>query len=499
MTKEKFGGTVFLNLVGNGVRIVFSFLGVLLAARWLGAHDFGNINLILGYTAFLQYLLALGFDHALTFYVPKYLAAGRARLAGGLFWFSVSASLALAVLVFLPSLALLPKLSGRFADPAFWAPFVIIGLQMELFAIGSVMTGFLRGVKKFVPVIVKDQFLFPAGQLLFIVVFVKFMEKGVMGYAAAYALASAAAMLYLLPPVLRTLREWRGQAGAAGRSEYGDYLAFSFPVAVMNTLEPLFIWTGIIVMGKFLPPGDIGVFSVAFRTTVLLHFFFKAVVPIISPYLAEAHHAGKPDEFAALYQTVNMWCLKWVLCVAFVLLALPGEILAVFGREYAAGVNVLLIMLPGLCFEGIFGGARMTLVMAGKNRADVINYAVVIALNVAATWLLVPRYGLAGGAAAISAMFVLLNLLRVAEVALLCKAAPFSLKQAKPLLALAAVFTGLDFTLRAAPLTPAARIALTAVFFAVGLLACYWSDKDAFLSRLRRRQAPAAPAVPGEA
>jgi len=46
MTKHNLGSTVFLNLVGNRARIVFSFAGVMLAARFLGAHDFGTVNII---------------------------------------------------------------------------------------------------------------------------------------------------------------------------------------------------------------------------------------------------------------------------------------------------------------------------------------------------------------------------------------------------------------------------------------------------------------------
>jgi len=497
VTKTKAGGAVLLNLLGNGIRIVFSFVAVLLAARWLGASDFGTVNIILGYTVFLQYLLALGFDHALTFYIPKCASTGQYSRANAFLRFSISASLLLALLIFIPAALWLPSISVRFSDPVFWAPFLVIGAQMELFALGNVTAGFLRGVKKFIPVIVKDQFLFPAGQLVFILVFVKFLDMGVMGYAWAYALASAVALIYLIPPTWATLCEWRasGAPPEAG-APYKEFLSFSVPVALMNTFEPLFVWTGIIVMGKFLSPGEIGVFSVAFRTAVLLHFFFKAVVPIFSPYLAEAHHAGNHAEFSSLYQTVNMWCLKWVLCVAFVLLALPAEILSVFGREYAAGVNVLLIMLPGLCFEGIFGGARMTLVMAGKNRVDVINYAAVIAFNVAATYLLVPRYGLAGGAAAISSMFVLLNLLRVAELGLMCGVWPFSVRQLKPLSFLAAVFLLLDLALRTPALTSKARIVVTMVIFSAGLVSCFWGDRGVFLSRLKRK-AP-APSVPVE-
>ncbi len=61
-----------INMIGQGLRVSLSFLATVFVSRWLGASGFGEINLILGYTAYLAYFLTFGFDNSLPFYSSKF-------------------------------------------------------------------------------------------------------------------------------------------------------------------------------------------------------------------------------------------------------------------------------------------------------------------------------------------------------------------------------------------------------------------------------------------
>lgn len=106
--------------------------------------------------------------------------------------------------------------------------------------------------------------------------------------------------------------------------------------------------------------------------------------------------------------------LTWLPLVALAgaaawwLLPLPG------GGRYAGAAPAFVLLLPGVAAHGFAAHTGYVLLVRGRNVAAAWVGGISLAVAVAAAWALAPRWGAAGGAAAISASLVVRTLLLLA-------------------------------------------------------------------------------------
>ena len=483
--KRSVAGYSALNLAGNGLRIVLSFITVIFASRWLGASDFGKASLILAYTGYLYYLLTLGFDYGLPFFIGGGRKGADARTGASALRVGLTISTVVALLVFLLAWFIVPPILERAKMVDLFWPVVIFTVQMWVGAVGYIFGGYLRGMKTFIPVILKDQILFPAFHFLGLFLLVKMYPGGVMGYSIGYSCATLFSVVYAGMRVLavRRMSLGRSPAPAWPVKQWKSWVSYSFPLAIMGGLEPFLVSISVMMAGWHFATGEVAKIVVSLRVAVFVQFLLVVLAPVYSPYMADLWKRGRKKELGDLYRTMSFWSSKWSILLAFFLASSSDFVMRLFGGAYGGAGLVLLMILPGTVFEGCLGVSRLSLIMAGRNKANAILTALAIGLNLLFGNLLAPHYGLMGIAGAFSLSWLALNLGRIAWYRAVSGSLPFDVSQVRYLAALIAVLSGCWWAISLLGLSQNMTMAVSSGVFLAGLIWAYWGDRDLFLSR----------------
>lgn len=173
-------------------------------------------------------------------------------------------------------------------------------------------------------------------------------------------------------------------------------------VSTTMLVTPVFFFivseTDVLALGFFREPAEVGIYNVSRRLAEITQFAHAAVVALVLPRLAEAYGRREMDRFQACVDTMNLaalvpGCLAIVLLIAF-----REPLLSLFGPEFTAGQEVILIMCITRVVDMGLGPASEILMMSGRHvLASRINIAFSV-FNVVLNLLLVPRYGMVGAA-----------------------------------------------------------------------------------------------------
>jgi hypothetical protein len=156
-----------------------------------------------------------------------------------------------------------------------------------------------------------------------------------------------------------------------------------------------------------------------------------------------------------------------------------------FGKDFSGIEPLLYLILIGNFFEGCFGTVRQSLVMAGRNVVNTVNYVVAIAVNILLCVGLAPEWGVQGIAVSFSFTMVVLSLTRVFQFYRIYRISPLSWGQLKFLGLEAIVVSTAAFAVVQLPADSYARLALCALGFFVFVVVLFWKEKDLVLDKLR--------------
>ena len=167
------------------------------------------------------------------------------------------------------------------------------------------------------------------------------------------------------------------------------------------------------ILGLFATATDVGVYTAAARTALLTRFLLLANSAVAAPRFAALHAANDREGVARL--AVRSTILTTVSSVPLLLIFIvfPEKILSLFGPQFEAGAQALIILSAGQFVNAMTGPVGYLLNMSGFHRIEG-RIAVVGALMTAGLcFVLIPIWGLLGAAAANAIATGTCNLLRV--------------------------------------------------------------------------------------
>lgn len=385
-----------------------TYVGTAVLTRVLSPGDFGIYSFILS----LALVLAVPAQFGVPTLVVRETAAARTLGDFGLMrgliiranQFIVISSLVMAVGAAVVSL-LSPGARGNLA-------ILLWGLALvPLTSLSAVRGGLLRGMGKVLHGQWPDQIL-KTGLFLVALVPVWLMGRRIepdlaMALNVGATLAAlVAGMLLFLGMRPKELPE------AKPRFETRRWLASMAPFALSTGTLLITGHTGVLMMYLLGNQTDTAVYRIAQQTSLFCGIGYTAVIAILAPRFASAHAARDRD--AIRHEATLGARLATLACAPFVLILVVagGPLLGLgFGAAYAVGWAPMAVMAGAQLVNAMFGCAASVLIMGGAEKDTTISFLVGLGAQIALAAVMIPLFGVMGGALATAGSTLLTNLL----------------------------------------------------------------------------------------
>ena len=150
--------------------------------------------------------------------------------------------------------------------------------------------------------------------------------------------------------------------------------------------------------------------------------------------IAEDWDKGDMVALKSHYSLAAYWITVTTLPLFIVMVLVPENFLAVFGPDYIAGKWTFVILAIGQMVNSITGQCGYMLILTGRQKLFFVDSLTAAIIAILLSVLLIPKYGLEGGAVASAVGFAGVNVLRVVQVLIIHGIHPYSARLLKPIL-----------------------------------------------------------------
>jgi O-antigen/teichoic acid export membrane protein len=496
-------------LTGGIVYGLSGFLFAVAATRALGADGAGVLFEAIALLTIGTTVALLGTDAGVIWAIPRYRAHNRSQ--------DVARTLALALVpvaaVGLAFAALIAIAAPQIADVLFGGvhedeavPYLrLLAPFLPLLAASRLLASATRGYGRILPYVLIENAGKGVVRVLLALVAVA-VGAGQLGFVSAWAvpiLLGFAATATVLHRIVAADRVDPAAPRAEKRALAREFWGFTAPRSVQAFFSVTILWLDILLVGSLASTREAGIYAAATRyvtvSMLVLQMLFAALGPQVSDLIAR----DRIDRVETTYRTATIWvtALAWPLYVAIVSFA--PTFLAVFGPEFVAGEDALVILAGASLVNLATGPGALVLLMSGRSRLLLANAVVSLAMNVTLNFVLIPALGITGAAIALGASVLFNSIAPLAQARYLLGIHPFTRGLALVATASVSLYGGLGIAFRVAlgdslPVLGVFVLAATALY-----LVFLWRFRDALelttigdalgLSRRRVEVAPAAP------
>ena len=353
-----------MNLAGGAAKafivkiagVVLYFAFTVFLARAMSKDDYGTTMYAITVMTVLSPLCLLGYDRVALKFAAMYTADGdRPHLAGVL---RRSRQLGLgANLVWLVA-GVAAAGFGLYDYSQGLGQAVLLGLLvLPLWTWMILNREYQRGLKVMLPALLGFHILRPALATLF----------AVIALAAAPLTANAALICLgaaiLVAVILDGFRIRRALGGITPKFEPRKWAQTARPLLFSTIMNAISARADMLLIGWLLTMSVAAEYAVALRLAALLAFSLDAVRIAIAPMISELYHRNHMAELQAQVTRASQWIFLATVPLALLLVLFARPVLGLFGPEYVAADNILIVLIIGQTIGALAGPAGVLMTM----------------------------------------------------------------------------------------------------------------------------------------
>lgn len=394
-------GSLILTFSNLTVRFA-GYVFRILMGRFLAPQEFGLLNLALP----LQYMVILFASSGIAPSVAKFVSEFRAderRRAGVVYSGVVFYPVIGAVLGLFFYLAAVPIGTRVFHEPAVADLLKIAAFAFPLGMATAALTGTFQGYKRFD--MMAATLIFQ--QLSRIVFGVALVFLGYQAFGAI--LGSTLGFAATLPLALVFLRYLQvGRFSVVGE-DFKKVFMFSLPVSLTSLATFALTYADVLLIGYYLSPYEVGVYSAASPTSRLLLAFSSALYAVLLPSVSEIRAERSAPEVRAHLHRAYLLSLGGLLPVVLISVLYAGDIIALLfpGEGYAGAVEPFKVLVVGATFLGVFTVNSAVFQGLDHPRVPMKVMAAAAVADIVLNVILIPPLGIMGAAYATALSFAL--------------------------------------------------------------------------------------------
>ena len=212
-------------------------------------------------------------------------------------------------------------------------------------------------------------------------------------------------------------------------------IRFSFPLLFVGLLSLLMLRIDILMLGHFKTAEDVGIYSAAMQTSILVLIILTSFNAIFAPIIADLYNKKELSRLKSLFKTVTKWVFQLTFPIFLLMVIFARDILSLFGPTFMVGVICLVILATAQFINSCTGSVGYMIMMSGRSNINFYNALFMCIMNIVLNYILIPAYGIIGAALATGISIVSINLIRLLEVYSLMKIHPYNSNFLKPFLA----------------------------------------------------------------
>ncbi len=389
------GSLTFLILRIFGMMVGYTF--TLIVTRNLGASAWGIFALSFTVLQITSVIGKLGLDTALLRFIAQYNAQRKVKTAKYIYLKSIIVIIPLSFLLSVFLYYLSPLLAEKvFGKPHLASYFKLMSFALIPFVLLSINSESLRAFKKIKEYTTLQNLLpFLCAFIFFSIFFYILHIKNIKVIIIAYILGIGVSFFISF---LLLNKEFSNKNGELEKISLRQILSVSLPMFLSSSLFMVMSWTDTIMLGMWRTEEEVGIYNVAMRLSMITSFTLGAINSIAAPKFAEFW--GKKDleglkKVAQQSTKLIFWTSAPVLALYLIF---PGEFMGLFGYKFRKGALALVFLTIGQFVNAACGSVGYILQMTEKHKIFQNILLIATLINLILNILLIPKYGLNGGA-----------------------------------------------------------------------------------------------------
>jgi O-antigen/teichoic acid export membrane protein len=386
--------------------IIVNYSSQILLARWLGATEYGTYDYILNLGMLLSYIAGLGLPNALLKLVPEYEVKkdwGRARGIICHSWLYVAiAGIFLSIVVTIVIVYLGEKSSLNL-------PTMLLGVwTIPLLALLKQQMEMSRVLNLFVLAYLPSVIILP----IFLIVGIFCLQHYLFPLTSSDAIAIFIISLFILLALQLWLfcqqlpQEWLAYKPVRTPKEW---LSVSLPFLLGDGAYLILNRTDIFMIGFFLDPKQVGIYSAALKTACWINILLTASTTVLATTFSSLYVQGKQKDLQDLLTGIIGWIFFPALFASCYLFLFGDDVLALFGTEFIAAKWSMLVLVVGQLVNVASGCVGYIMQVTGHNYQCIYVYFCGTLINLALSIILIPLLGILGGAIATAVTMIVWN------------------------------------------------------------------------------------------
>lgn len=180
--------------------------------------------------------------------------------------------------------------------------------------------------------------------------------------------------------------------------EVMKWVKISIPFLLISGFILILNSTDIIMLGLFVGPKEVAIYSISYRIAMLTTFILTAVSAIAAPTIAELYFENKITELKSFAKKTAHLVFWPTLFVIFGTVIFSEFILKLFGANYLDGKLLLYVLLIGQLINASVGAVGYFLNMTGHQKDSAKVFAFAALINLILNPLAIYFYGAIGAA-----------------------------------------------------------------------------------------------------
>ncbi|AJF62654.1 MAG: Polysaccharide biosynthesis protein [archaeon GW2011_AR20] len=393
----------FLGMVlGKGL----TYLYVALIAR-LGSSEYGLLSLGFTITSFLVGISMLGLNTGLTRYIPFFIGKNNNKKIKGTILSSIKISFPISLFFMTALILFADKISINFFHNPNLIPILkLFSFTIPLIVLSNIFASVMLGFKKVAYQVVINEVIENIVKLFLTFILIYF-SYNLFGAAIAYLISIITTFILSLYFVQnKTFKIFN--SGIKTEFITKELLKFSLPLFFAGLFTLIIKWGDILLIGYFKTASDVGIYNATLATANLLTLVPAALIILFLPIITNLYSKKNKKEINKVSVRTSKWIFFCNLPIFIVLLIFSKDILRImFGNEYVIGTASFIILLLGYIIHSLSHINSSILIMLKKTKIVFYIGFVTSLFSIIINLLLIPRYGIIGGAIGTSFALIL--------------------------------------------------------------------------------------------